>query len=342
VDPVTIPAEITVTMAAFKQGLLAFPAFEYVGDLRLVGIGLPEGIEAYQSIQREVVAADWVKENLPARPLNSHKGTFGTALIIAGSMLYSGAAALASQGAYRIGAGLVSLAVPQPLHSGLVGVLPETTWIPLPHQDGFISTPAADVIQGHLQRADALLLGPGFGTEETTQDFIDRLLALDPLPPLVIDADGLKLLTRLQDWSGRTPSPAVLTPHPGEMSVMSGLSTEAIQRDRVGTAERFAAEWGHVVVLKGAHTVIASPGGETKIIPLASSALATAGTGDVLAGVIVGLIAQGMDPFRAAAAGAWIHAQAGMAAAARLGSEAAVMAGDVADSLVDVLGWWEK
>lgn len=340
VDPVCIPAEITVTMAAVKQGLLTFPAFRYVGDLRLVDIGLPEGLESYLAINREVVGADWVREMLPGRPLNSHKGTFGTALIVAGSVNFTGAASLSATGAYRVGAGLVTLAVPEPLHGALSGSLPEATWIPLPEEGGFISEQAVEAVTRNVGKASALLLGPGFGREESTRAFLEGVLGYEQLPPAVVDADGLKMLSGKGDWMERLPAPAVLTPHPGEMSIMTGLPVEEIQADRVEVAERFANQWGHVLVLKGAHTVIASPGGESKILPVATSALASAGTGDVLAGMITGLVAQGMDPFPAAAAAAWIHAQAGIAAADRLGSEASVLAGDVADSVVDVLSWW--
>jgi len=342
VDPVCIPADVTVTMAAVKQGLLKFPAFRFLGDLRVVEIGLPEGLDSYDSIQREVVDGDWVKRVLPDRPLNSHKGTFGTALIVAGSQPYPGAAALCARGAYRVGTGLVTVALPDLLHPALAGALTEPTWIPLPHQGGYLNEKAADVLMEKMGRESAVLLGPGFGQLDSTAGFLRRFLEMDQLPPLVVDADGLKLLTRISGWQEKLPSLSVLTPHPGEMAVISGWSVKEIQDDRVGCAERFAAEWGHVVVLKGAHTVIASPGGETKILPLATSALASAGTGDVLAGVIVGLIAQGTMPFQAAAAGAWLHAQAGITAADRLGNEASVMAGDVAHSLVDVLSWWGK
>jgi len=157
------------------------------------------------------------------------------------------------------------------------------------------------------------------------------------LPPMVIDADGLKLLAQLEGWDKSLPAPAVLTPHPGEMSVLTGLSIEEIQADRIGVATRFAKEWGHVIVLKGAFTVIAAPDGEVTVIPVASPALARAGTGDVLAGLIVGLLAQGLEAYDAAVAGAWIHAQAGLIAADDLGSTASVLAGDVLEAIPDVM-----
>jgi len=158
----------------------------------------------------------------------------------------------------------------------------------------------------------------------------------------VIDADGLKLLAKIPDWPKLLPAPAVLTPHPGEMSVLTGLTKEEIQKDRLAIALRFAQEWGHVVVLKGAFTVIASPEGRTTTIPVASSALARAGSGDVLAGLIVGLRAQGVEAYPAAVAGAWVHAQAGLYTAEEVGSTASVLAGDVLDCVNDVMSELEE
>jgi hydroxyethylthiazole kinase-like uncharacterized protein yjeF len=147
------------------------------------------------------------------------------------------------------------------------------------------------------------------------------------------------LLARIKDWPSQLPAPAVLTPHPGEMSILTGISKEEIQADRAAVASRFAREWGHVVVLKGAFTIIAAPQGQICTVPVASAALARAGTGDVLAGIIVGLRAQGVQPYEAAVAGAWIHAQAGLYAAKRLGTTASVVAGDVLDSIAQVLSY---
>jgi NAD(P)H-hydrate epimerase len=227
---------------------------------------------------------------------------------------------------------------------------------------GVVSAGAAEVVAKNLERATAMLIGPGVGMENTTKEFIENLLTgksapkkgaghigfvhdanekheekSEKLPPLVFDADGLKLLASLKDWPKLLPELAVLTPHPGEMSVLTGLSKEEIQEDRLGVAGRFAREWNHVVVLKGAFTVIASPDGRLVVIPVASPALARAGTGDVLAGLIVGLRAQGLEAFDAAVAGAWIHAQAGLCAADDMGTTASVLASDVLISIPDVL-----
>ncbi|MBI5934596.1 MAG: NAD(P)H-hydrate dehydratase [Chloroflexi bacterium] len=333
----TLPADLTVTMACVKQGLLCFPAFDLVGELDVVDIGLPDDLPALADIPRFVPDVEWVADHLPPRPSDAHKGTFGTALVAAGSIAYTGAAYLSAKAAYRVGAGLVTLAAPAPLHAALAGHLPEVTWIPLPHENGFIAHASAISVAQNLGRATALLVGCGLGLEETTRDFLAKLLEAPKMPPLVIDADGLKLLAQIPDWHNKLPALTVLTPHPGEMSVLTGLSKDDIQNNREFIAEKYAQDWGHIVVLKGAFTVIASPDGRTAVLPFASPALARAGTGDVLAGLIVGLRAQGVDAFEAAAAGAWIHAQAGLSALSEVGSAASVLAGDVLDCVNDVM-----
>lgn len=361
--PEVIPASLTVCMAAIKRGLLELPAFELAGELRVAEIGLTDEIESWKDIKHFVADADMVEELLPARPADAHKGTFGTLLVAAGSVGYTGAALLAGKSAYRAGAGLVQMAVPGALHPILAGHFPEATWVLLPTEKGVIAEHAAEVLLKNLERATALLLGPGLGDEETTQKFIAYLLtgnggAKKPpapmgfarsdapksesgksvtLPPLVIDADGLRHLAKLKDWAKHLPAESVLTPHPGEMSALTGLEKDEIQANRLQTALKYAAAWGHIVVLKGAFTVIAAPDGRATLIPVASAALARAGTGDVLAGIIGGLRAQGVPAYEAGVAGAWIHAQAGLYAVEKVGAEASVLAGDVLESIGEVL-----
>ena len=359
--PQTIPADATVTMAAVKQGLLKLPAYDLIGELRVVEIGHLGDLKAWQAIKNEVADESMALALLPARPTDAHKGTFGTAFIVAGSINYTGAAWLAGQAAYRIGAGLVTLAIPASLHATLAGQFPEATWVLLPHEMGVIASGAADVLMKNIERATALLIGPGLGLEDTTKEFIANLLngltekpahgrmgfvqstgeKMDQmpvsLPPIVFDADGLKLLAKISDWPKLLPAPAILTPHPGEMAVLTGMATDEIQKDRLNVARKYAQEWGHVVVLKGAFTVIAAPDGRTTTIPIATPALARAGTGDVLAGLITGLRAQGVEAYDAARTAAWIHAQAGLSAADVQGSAGAVMAGDLLDAIPNVI-----
>jgi hydroxyethylthiazole kinase-like uncharacterized protein yjeF len=176
----------------------------------------------------------------------------------------------------------------------------------------------------------------GIGFVMVAQD--ESPVSAEPLPQLVLDADALKLIVKMKDWWKVLPAGSVLTPHPGEFAVMTGLSVEEINEDRLGMAEKYAAQWQQIVVLKGANTVVAAPDGRTAVIPVASSALARAGSGDVLAGIIAGLSAQKMDAFEAAAAGAWIHARAGLHAADWIGCEASVLASDIQNSIADVMG----
>ncbi len=356
-----IHADATVTLAAVKQGLLKLPAYDFIGELRVVDIGPLEGLKSWSSLDNEVGNEILAASLIPDRPTNSHKGTFGTTIVVAGSVNYTGAALLAGKAAYRIGAGLVTLAIPAPLHSALSGHFPEATWLLLPHEMGSISSSAADVLINNLERATALLVGPGLGMDDTTRDFIANLLGGaikkgshapmgfvkssegskkqkgSVLPPFIVDADGLKLLAKIPEWPRLLPQTAILTPHPGEMSALTGEPIEKIQENRNAIAVKYAKLWRHVVVLKGAFTIIASPDGRTTTIPVATSALAHAGTGDVLAGLIAGLRAQGLEPYNAARLGAWVHAQAGVAAAVVQGNTAGVMAGDVLDAVADVL-----
>ena len=357
-----ITADATITMAAIKKGLLKLPAYDIVGELRVVEIGSLSKVKSWQNIANEVLDETMAISLLPDRPNDGYKGTFGTALIVAGSINYTGAALLAGKAAYRIGTGLVTLAVASPLHMILAGHLPEATWVLLPHEMGVIASEAADVLVANLDQATSMLIGPGLGLEDTTKEFISNLFhktitksthgrmgfipsdsnkesdaKANVIPSLIVDADGLKLLAKIKDWYKLLPELTILTPHPGEMSILTGHKIDEVQQDRLEFARKYAREWGHIVVLKGAFTVIASPDGRTTTIPVATPALAHAGTGDVLAGMIAGLRAQGMKAYDAARLGAWVHAQAGLIAAQIQGSSAAVLAGDVLEAIPDVL-----
>jgi len=292
---------------------------------------------------------------LPPRPLNAHKGTFGKALIIAGSVNYTGAAVLAASAATRAGAGLVTLAVPNLLHSAIVPVAPEATYLLLPHSLGVLDAPAVAILREKLENFSALLVGPGLSHTAETTAFLRSLLGLSPkkrgtgfvpqdsapetgltktLPPLVVDADGLNILSEIPDWHAILPEGSILTPHPGEMARLTQSTPADVQANRLAMARKYAAQWGHVVVLKGAFTLVAAPGGETILLPFANPGLSSGGTGDILAGAIVALRAQGLDAFKAAVTGAYLHAMAGEIARIKLGT-AGIAASDVARALPD-------
>jgi NAD(P)H-hydrate epimerase len=358
--PETIPAAITLCMGAVKTGLMQFPAFALAGELHVVDLGFSANLSAWQSIKSEVVNSELVKSLLPMRDANAHKGTFGTALIVAGSTNYTGAALLSAKAAYRVGAGLVRLAVPGPIYPAIAGHLPEATWVILPHEQGVIHSDAASLIMKNMDKVTTMLLGPGWGREEITGEFLRKLVfsnstssrkgrigfledgsnagkTTKQLPPMVIDADGLNLLSQIESWSATLPEGTILTPHPGEMATLTGLAVDDIQKDRLGIAGKYSKSWNQVIVLKGALTVIAAPDGRIFMIPSATSALAKAGTGDVLAGMITGLRAQGLGAVESAICAAWIHGQAGLLAANKVGDGAAVLASDVIEAVAGVI-----
>jgi hydroxyethylthiazole kinase-like uncharacterized protein yjeF len=359
-DAAALPADLTVTFAAAKRGQYAFPGAQAVGelvvaDIGLAGLALPE----LDNVPVTLATGEMITALLPARPRNAHKGTFGRVLVAAGSVNFTGAPFLSASAAYRVGAGLVTLAVVPQLHSILAGQLPEATWLILPQEMGVIARGAAEVLRENYDTTDALAVGPGLGLERETEEFVRRWAGATPanrgqigfvtvpaaepappqaeakMPPTVVDADGLKLLARLDGWWKLLPRATVLTPHPGEMAILTGLTTSAVEADRIGTAQKFAAEWGQVVVLKGAFTIIAAPDGRTVVEPFATAALARAGTGDVLTGAIAGLLAQGLAPFDAAVAAAYLHGYAGELVARALGTTAGVLASDIVEGLIE-------
>ncbi len=351
-DDATLPADLTVTFAYPKRGHFRFPAAGAVGELVVADIGTDPALAA--DVDLEVVTPEMVRGWLPPRPPDAHKGTFGRALIVAGSANYTGAARLVGAAAVRAGAGLVTVALPASIHSAVAATLSEATYLLLPHELGVLAEPAVEVLAEHAGRYDAMLLGPGLSQEKETAEFLEVLLrGLErrqvgflrggestiqpiPLPPLVVDADGLNLLAKMDGWPSRLPPNTILTPHPGEMARLAKCSIADVQADRVEFARRKAREWGHVVVLKGAFTVVAAPDGRVVLEPFANPALATGGTGDVLAGIIVALRAQGMGPWEAAAAGAYLHGLTGELARQRLGT-AGVAAGDLPPLIPEAL-----
>ena len=348
IDANALKADVSVTFAYPKIGHTRFPAADACGELIVADIGADPALA--KDIALEMADAGLIRPLLPARPASAHKGTFGKVMIVAGSILYAGAPALAASAAYRSGAGLVTVAVPRSILPIVAAKLTEATFLPLPEALGVISADAVPVLSQALEGYRALLLGPGLTHEKEAVAFVDQLLGGSgtskrplgfvtsaapaneslhaTLPPLVVDADGLNILADMSDWWKRLPELSVLTPHPGEMERLTKLSPTEIASDRIGVATKFAQAWRHVVVLKGAFTVVAAPDGRAVVMPFANPALATAGSGDVLAGTIAGLRAQGLGAFEAALCGTYLHGLSGEIARRAIGS-AGVLAGDL-------------
>jgi len=309
-DPLAVHADMTVTFGLAKVGLYTLPGSEHAGRVQVVDIGIPR--DAEQAVPLDLLATGWVRDRLPKRPKSANKGTFGRALIVAGSSSYVGAARLAAEACYRAGAGLVTVACTREVQHMIGASIAEATWLPLEDAGGAIAASAADAVCDRLTSYDVLLVGPGLSQADGVRALVERVLAGVPenVRACVIDADALNALAQQPGW--RIDAPCVLTPHPGEMARLLDITVDAVQDDRLNMAVGAAARWQQVVVLKGAHTVIAAPDGRAAISPHADPLLASAGTGDVLAGAIAGLLAQGMAPFEAAACGVYLH---GLAAA---------------------------
>ncbi len=265
---------------------------------------------------------------LPERPENSHKGTFGQVVVVAGSLGYTGAAYLAATAAARTGAGYVRLLAAETIYPILAIKCTEVVVTQVPEvAQGVLGHAGLEPLLRYCWAADACIIGPGLGREYSTRRMVGDLVS-QLRCPAVVDADALNALAEQRKLLGRLRPSLVLTPHPAEMARLTGMSVDAIEADRKAVASRFAQEWRQVVVLKGAHTVIAAPDGKVVINPHANAALASAGTGDVLAGIIGGLLAQGQEPMVAAVTGVFLHGGAGDEAAARLG-DAGVLASDL-------------
>ena len=337
IDPACPAADVTVAFGYPKTGHFQFPGAGKLGRLEVVDIGIPDHLA--EDIPVELLTPEWVGSRLPARPRDGHKGTFGHTLIVAGSRNYVGAACLASEGAARVGPGLVTLASPQSIYPIVASKLTEVIHLPVPDDaDGRFHPEAADVIIKNLHQYSSVLVGCGFGVSEGLAEFMRKLLLTGrgPSVPVIVDADGLNGLAGIEGWWQELAFPAALTPHPGEMSTLTGVATSEIQSSRVETARTWSAHWGKTVALKGAHTVVATPGGMCRVSPFANPALASGGTGDVLSGVIAGLMAQGLTPDDATCCGVYLHGAAGEAVRRQMG-DTGTLAGDLLPILPSVI-----
>lgn len=332
VDPVTPFADITISLGLAKRGLYSPAGAERAGEILVVDIGLPASLS--EGIRTGSVDAEWARSVLPYRPPQGHKGSFGKVLVVAGSANYIGAAYLASASAMRVGAGLTSLAIARALQYAVAAHLSEVTFLPLAESSpGNVIPDAFKTVLAASKDYDVILSGCGLGQKPQTREFLLKLVfQLKPDKKIVLDADALNNLSSFKEWWKRIPFDAVITPHPGEMARLCGLDTDEVQSNRFELALQKSAEWNKTIVLKGANTVIAAPDGKLRINLSANAGMATAGTGDVLAGAISGLLAQGLNLFDAACLGTYLHSQAGERARIKLG-DAGMMASDLLGEL---------
>ena len=333
-----VEAELTVTMALAKTGLLLYPGKRLCGCILVAGIGMPDKLLAEYPSHKYRITAPMVQRLLPLRAEDAHKGDAGRVVVCAGSPGFTGAAALASHAAVKAGAGLVSLLTPLSSREVLAVKLTEVMVHGLlERMPGVLGSAAASDVLARASKADVLAIGPGLGLSDSTQQTVRDILAKAEVP-VVIDADAITALKDNTELLTKMEAPKVLTPHAGEMARLTGLSVEEINKDRINIAHKFALAWQAVVVLKGAPTVVACPDGTVYLNSTGSNALATGGSGDVLTGIIAGLVAQGISIAEAAVCGVYLHGLAGSLACSNVG----LAAGEIAAFLPKARGFVQK
>ncbi len=327
-----VRAERTVTFAFPKTGLYMYPGAALVGELVVRDIGIPHHLVERAAESRIHTIDHEVERDYPERPPDAHKGQCGKVMLLAGSPGLTGAAALAARAALRSGAGVATLGVAASLNPILEVKLTEAMTLPLPEGvPGHLGQECEEAVLRALDRHDVLAVGPGLGTEEGTAALVRSLLA-EVRKPMVLDADALNCLAGKAEALACRDAPTVITPHPGELARLIGSSAEEIQRDRLGAAGAAASRLGCVVVLKGAHTLVAAPDGRIGINTSGHAGMATAGSGDVLTGCVATFLSQGLPPYEAACCAVYLHGKAGELAA-HMGGEVGMLAGDILSCL---------
>ena len=331
-----VRADGTATMAFPKRGFFFSPARELIGQLAVVDIGVPDRAAEEEHLQTETLESADMARLIPRRAADAHKGTFGKVLVIAGSVGMTGAAALTSMAALRSGAGMVMLGLPESLNPIAEVKLTEVMTTPLPETEArSLSTAALERIEELLTWADVVALGPGLSRHPDTFDLVHHLLPrLEH--PAVVDADGLNAIARDPEVLSRIRGPLVLTPHAGELARLSDIEIPLETNDRIGAVRSLAEKHDLVGVFKGAPTLIAGPQGGLYINTTGNPGMATAGTGDVLTGMIAGFLAQGCSPIDAARLGVFLHGLAGDVIVERMG-EWSLAAGDLLDGIAEAI-----
>ena len=337
-DEDAIDADVTVTMALVKAGMLQYPAKELVGELHVAEIGMPNNLLAECNSKKYLLTAEIVSNLLPIRGRDAHKGDAGRVVLVAGSQGFIGAAAMATRASVKAGAGLVSLLTGESV-ADLLAVKSDEAMVHALSEDGYneLSSEAVEDIISKANAADALAIGPGLGTGKRTMNAVREAL-LQVEVPVVIDADALTALKDHTFILNEMPAPKVLTPHPGEFARLTGISIEEINANRLELAAKYAVRWNAVVVLKGAATVIGCPDGTVYVNQTGCEAMATGGCGDVLTGIIAGLAAQSVSLQEATLCGVYLHGLAGeYAADGKVGLAAGEIANFLPEARVDVL-----
>jgi NAD(P)H-hydrate epimerase len=323
-----VKAAATVSFVIPKRGHLLYPGSEFTGRLHVVDISIPRAAIEKESIYLHLLTEEEMRELIPSRPAESHKGSFGHVLVIAGSIGKGGAAAMTSLSCLRTGAGLVTLAIPESVQPIVAEKVTEVMTCPLAETaEKTIALSAMEAILELSRDKEVVAIGPGLTTHKETVEVTRRLIK-EIEAPIVIDADAINALAGHLDVLRDRRFPTVLTPHPGEMGRLTGKSAADVQRDRIEIARAFAMAHGVYLILKGAHTVIAEPSGGVHLSPTGNPGMATAGTGDALTGIIAGLIAQKMDISAAVRLGVYLHGLAGDLAAKDIGM-VGMIAGDL-------------
>ena len=332
-----VRASLTVTFALPKLGLYVGSGIDHAGTVRIADIGIPSSYADAVDSRISLITGNETRGLLPARLPSGHKGTYGHVGIIAGSVGKTGAAALAARAALRVGAGLVTIATPASVNDTLEAKLLEAMTVPMPEtNERTLAWSGLDLLVTFTKARSAVAIGPGLTTHPETVELIHALITRLEKPS-ILDADALNALAGHPALLAECKVPLILTPHPGEMARLEEQATpQSVNADRIGTASGFAQQRGVILILKGARTVVAHPNGQVAICPTGNPGMATAGTGDALTGIIVGLLAQGLNAWDAARAGTYLHGLAGDLAAASLGS-AGMIAGDLIERIPHAL-----
>ena len=331
-----VRANKTFSFALPKRGNLMYPGADYNGELIIKDIGIPNGAFKNMELKVNLINLELIKANLPSRKKDTHKGSYGKANIIAGSAGMAGAAVLTCSSALRTGLGLLKLYIGESLNHIVKASVPEAITVPLQEvRKGIIGINHIEKIIEGAKYADVLAIGPGCGTSSELSEIVKHVL-MDLEVPMVIDADGLNALSKNIEWIFEKKSEVIITPHLGEMSRLSNMPIEKIEDNPIKIAKKFSAKWNVTLVLKGARTIIASPEGEVFISTKGNPGMATAGSGDVLTGIITGLMAQGLKPLKAAVTAVYLHGLTGDRVASEKG-EYGLLAGDLVKALPYVI-----